>query len=184
MARKKKYPDVKEFGEAVGYYFGRISRVVPVTEQYDTGKKDDYGHAVMASRPIYNQLEEPVVRLEWLEPPSISGLCDYLKISRETWSNYGATDSKLRDVVQLARGKIEAYWEGQLARESRTQGIQFNLAHNFGWRDRKEIGLDKETRDALAGPPASLAEKMALIEEIAKGGAPADGKSGAGGEGP
>lgn len=174
MAARKKCATAAALREAVGHYFARISRIVPVREAYETGEKDQYGHAVMKNRPVYNMLDEPATRIEWFEPPSVGGLCVYLGISRETWSNYGAPDSKLREVVEEARGKIEAYWEGQLAREGRTQGIQFNLSHNFGWKARGEVSLDRDTREALSGKPVSLEEKLALIREMAeKGAAPA-----------
>ena len=57
MGRPKKYTK-KTLGEAIDRYFASISRLVPLTEKVDTGRRDGDGHKVYEDRPVMNSLKE------------------------------------------------------------------------------------------------------------------------------
>ena len=73
MAQKKYTP--RALLKAVQRYFDSISRDEPVTERTATGELDKYGHPVYADTPVCNRLGEPLVRLLFLEPPTVSSMC-------------------------------------------------------------------------------------------------------------
>lgn len=141
--RPKKYTK-KSLQEAVDGYFSSISR-------------DGGGEAWAA---------------EYKKPPTVSGLCLYLGIDRSTWQNYSdrSLHPEFAEITAMARVRMEAYLEEQLlTREKNVQGLIFNLQNNYGWREKRDVELGGETRQAVAsGAQAqsmSIAEKMALLEE-------------------
>ena len=123
---------------------------------------------------------EPLTRVVYVEPPTISALCLELGIDRRTWLNYadplknGGTErkpsgySRICDDVKL---RIEAYLERELlTREKSVQGIIFNLSNNYGWAEKHEhnqrVELGEETRK-IVSQNLTLDEKFALIREAA-----------------
>ena len=114
---------------------------------------------------------EPLTRIVYVEPPTISGLCLALGIDRSTWQNYADPNknpahAKVCDHVRL---RIEAYLERELlTRERSVQGIIFNLSNNFGWSEKHEhkqqFELGEKTREVIA-QNLTLDEKFALIRE-------------------
>lgn len=168
--RPKKYTK-KSLKEAVERYFRSISRTIPA--------KDLAGHV------IRNDDGEDIMVTEYVVPPSISGLCLYLGIDRSTWQNYAdATQHpEHQRVTADARARIEAYLEEQLlTREKGLQGIIFNLQNNYGWKQKQEVELGKETRRTMATEGMSIKEKLAFIsaEQAARAAALAgeDGEDG------
>ena len=155
--RPKKYTR-KGLEKAVEGYFASISRKVRVL--------DEDGEAV------YNDIGESIWVTEYIRPPTVSGLCLYLGIDRSTWQNYAdrRLHPELQEITAYAKMRMETYLEEQLlTREKNVQGLVFNLQNNYGWREKREVELGGETREAVsAGVQAqsmSIAEKMALLTE-------------------
>ena len=152
MAREKTYKTERALQAKVEEYFSSISRTVPLLEADGQTIKNDAG--------------EDILRTEYLRPPTVSGLCLFLNITRRTWENY-QKDAELHSITEIARAKMEAYLEEELlSRRKGIQGVIFNLQNNYGWREKKEIELGQETRNAAEN--MSVTEKMAYIEKVAK----------------
>lgn len=151
--RPKKFKPA-EFREAVEAWFRSIS-------------------VRMVNEAVRNLDDEPVERIVYATPPTISGLCLRLGIDRSTWQNYADPEKnpKHAKVCEDVRLRIEAYLEEQLlTREKSLQGIIFNLQNNYGWTEKHEhsqrVELGEETRKVVA-QNLTLDEKFALIREAA-----------------
>lgn len=145
MGRDPKF--TKEGLEAeVERYFMSISRIVPVTEEVPTGKRDEKGHMIFEQKPVINALGEPAQRLEYITPPTVGGLCAFLGIHRSTWSAW-ADVKKYSDTVARAGGRMRAWNEEQLLLRSGrdVKGIIFNLENNYGYRERQDVSVSGET---------------------------------------
>ena len=148
--RKKKYTK-KTLQEAIEGYFRSISRTVPV--------RDDAGDIVR------NDDGEDIRVVQFAVPPSITGLCLHLGIDRSTWQNYADAEKhpELTGICQGARTRIEAYLEQELlTREKSVQGIIFNLQNNYGWKQKQEVELGRDTRESMKHA-ATYHEKLALL---------------------
>ena len=76
---------------------------------------------------------------EKLKPYTITGLCVYLGISRETWREYGHME-RFSDAISSAKLLVENYVEeGLLNGSINPIGGIFNLKNNFGWVDKIDI---------------------------------------------
>lgn len=154
MGRPRAYKTARELDKAVEAYFHSISYRRPVIVDTPTGYVDEHGHAEVKRvmlRKGPDGTGAPVTVTEWLEAPSLAGLCLYLGISKETWSNYGK-DEKLGPVTERAKLKLEEYWQGRLDGKG-AHGAQFVLKNNFGWGgvwtdkvevDQKSVGMTLE----------------------------------------
>ena len=149
MGRQRKYTPLG-LRRAVDAWFDSITRIVAVTEQVPTGERDERGHPIYEERDVVNRAGEPVLRLEYVIPPTVGGLCRHLEISRETWSQYG--DQPGHDaVVQEARDRIQTYLEEELLTRSGkdVKGVMFNLQANYGMSERHEVELSGGALEAL-----------------------------------
>ena len=145
--RPKKYT-AKTLRKAAARYFRSISRTVPA--------RDDTGGI------IRNDDGEEIRVVQYIVPPSITELCIYLDIDRSTWQNYADEqgEPERAAVCREVRARIEAYLERELlTREKSVQGIIFNLQNNYGWKQKTEVGLDRETRKCAV----SYQEKLAML---------------------
>ena len=99
--RPKKYTK-KGLREAIERYFRSISRTIPA--------RDDTGGI------IRNDDDEEIKVVQFVVPPSVTGMCLYLGIDRSTWQNYAdaALHPELAGICQGARTRIEAYLEQEL----------------------------------------------------------------------
>lgn len=151
--RPVKY-NAKKFRKAVEKYFRGISVEVEVPD-------------------VLNLDGEPIKKIAYAEPPTISSLCLALGIDRSTWENYSNPDMH-PDTAKTCEGvklRIEAYLERELlTREKSVQGIIFNLSNNYGWSEKHEhsqrVELGEETRKVVS-QNLTLDEKFALIREAA-----------------
>ena len=93
--RPKKYTK-KGLREAIERYFRSISRTIPA--------RDDTGGI------IRNDDGEEIKVVQFVVPPSVTGMCLYLGIDRSTWQNYAdaALHPELADVAAEARARIDA----------------------------------------------------------------------------
>ena len=114
---------------------------------------------------IRNDDDEEIKVVQFVVPPSVTGMCLYLGIDRSTWQNYAdaALHPELAGICQGARTRIEAYLEQELlTREKGVQGIIFNLQNNYGWKQKQEVELGKDTRESMKHA-ATYHEKLALL---------------------
>ena len=173
MAAEPKYKAL-ELEDKVDEYFRRCRRTKPVTEQVPMLEEqedgqwkvvtDDRGKPILLERSVQTDLGEPMRAEEYLIPPTITGLCLFLGISRETWSKYSKDKAKSR-ICERAKMTVEIYLQHKLLEKDSSRGAQFALEHNFGWKERKEVSADEETRTALASG-MSAREKLALLKEM------------------
>lgn len=76
---------------------------------------------------------------EKLKPYTLTGICVYLGISRETWREYGNRE-EFAGPIKRARMIVENYVEeGLLNGSVNPIGAIFNLKNNFGWVDKIDI---------------------------------------------
>ena len=145
MGARKKYTK-KKLQEAVEKYFRSISREVTLKEKKPTGKKDKMGHEIYEEVEIINGLGEPMVVTEYLVPPTVGGLSDFLGIHRDTWNDYCNHEKhpEFSDTTTYAQGRIHAYLELEmLTRQGKDlKGVLFNLENNFGYKERMELVND------------------------------------------
>lgn len=168
MARPKKYTK-KALREAVDRYFDSISRDVDVTEKRDSGRRDSSGHIVYETVPVINRLGEQVKITEFVEPPTVGGLCEYLGIHRSTWSDWCDSTKypEFSDTITHARGRMRAWCESQLLIRKDVKGIIFNLQNNYDYKEHHEIDLGPGAKAAVTAGSMSMADRLALLEQIA-----------------
>lgn len=158
--RQKKYKTATALKKAVDAYFNSISH----TEYVIRADEDGNPRRVKSDNGLF------LSKREFYIPPSISALCLYLGISRQTWSSYSDAENspEFADVCEYARLIIEAYLEEQLlCRRKGVQGIIFNLKNNYGWSEKADISVDENpvVKNELDG--MSLEDKLALIADAA-----------------
>lgn len=153
-----------------------LLRAVPILEERD-GKLfpriDEYGHVQMAYEQVIANNGEPATETEWIRPPSIIDLCLHLGIDRTTfyrWCNPdGEADGEAEEFCNIAtraRGRIEAYLTARTEDKSAARGAIANLEANFGWKRKKEIGLDEQTQRAVAMATMTTEDKLAALREM------------------
>lgn len=159
--------------KAVNAYFDSISRIVPVLEKVDSGKLDDHGHVIYDMIPVKNRLGEEMTRLEYLVPPTVGGLCEYLGIHRSTWADWcdSTRFPEFSDTTSRARGRMRAWLEEQLLTRKDVKGIVFDLQNNYGYSEKREVELGSRAAKAAAGVPLSERKTMldALLREFTDG---------------
>ena len=91
----------EELRRGVEAYFASISYQEPVTreefvvleEDPKTGavtfQLDKMGHRMVRKVPVLDANGKPLTRTVYIEAPGDYGLCNFLKISRDTWDRYG-----------------------------------------------------------------------------------------------
>lgn len=170
VARPKKYTK-KSLAEAVDLYFDSITRIVPVMETVETGERDDKGHKIYEKRPVKNKLGEEAQMEEFIVPPTVADLCQFLGIHRSTWADYCDPElhREFSDTTTRARGRIRGYLERQLLTRKDVKGVIFDLQNNHGYAEKRQIGLDEKTRKTVAASAASMSmdEKLEMLKQIA-----------------
>ena len=146
MGAPKKYDDPRKLERAVEKYFKSITREVRVTEPKPTGKKDKDGHMIFEQVDVINALGNPVTVTEYIVPPSVFDLCEFLKISESTWNNYCDANKhpEFLGTTTRTRGRMRAWNELQLKTRpgKDLKGIIFNLENNYGYKERVELSND------------------------------------------
>lgn len=182
MARKKYTPATLK--RKIDQYFDAIITERPMLEKVPMIQDrdgvmvpvlDSYGHQSWEFRPVIARNGQPVTELIYTSPPSIVGLCLFLGVDRATffrWTKAGengaASEEELKicNIATHARGRIEEYLIAQTQNPKAARGAIANLEANFGWKQRKEIGLDEPTRKAEAAKMLTLEEKRAALVEM------------------
>ena len=168
MARPKKYTK-KSLREAVERYFDSISRDVALTEKRPTDRRDSSGHVIYEVVPVTNKLGQQATVEEFVVPPTVGGLCEFLGIHRSTWAEWCDGDKypEFSDTTMRARGRMRAWCESQLLIRKDVKGIIFNLQNNYDYRERREIELGPGAAKAAAAGSMTAAERLAILKEIA-----------------
>jgi len=79
---------------------------------------------------------------EKIKPYTLTGICVYLDISRETWNVYSKR-SEFEAAIKRAKTIVENYVEeGLLNGAINPIGGIFNLKNNFGWVDKIEVNTN------------------------------------------
>lgn len=164
MPGQRKYT-ARSLARALERYFGSISRVVPRMEDVPTGRMDSYGHEIMEPQQIVDANGDPVWATQWLRPPSVAGLCEYLDISRNTWAAY-CRDPAMQDATTRARGRIDAWqWEQVLSRPGKdVRGIEFALTVKAQREAADQASVARPEAEDPAAMPYS--DKIALLEQL------------------
>jgi len=169
MGRPKKYSE-KTLAKAVNRYFASITRIVPVTEMVETGERDSKGHKIYERRAVVNSLGEEAKTMEYIVPPTVGGLCEFLGIHRSTWAEYCDRDlhPEFSDTTTRARGRLRAYLEQQLLTRKDVKGIIFDLQNNHGYAEKRQLELGDQAARAITAGSIPMSEKKLLLEEIAR----------------
>ena len=107
MGRKKAYKPAA-LRRAVQEYFAALRYREPVYREEpvldDDGKPelDRYGHPATRFVRVVTEDGTPASRTSWVSPPTITGLCGRLGISRQTWSKYLAAE-ETHDICDEAK---------------------------------------------------------------------------------
>jgi len=154
LARPKKYNTAMALERAVEAYFASITRLKTVTEKLPDGV-DAHGHTAYKEVPVLNMHGEQLQVTEYLVPPTVHDLCDYLKIDLGTWENYCDSEKypEFFRTTTRARGRMRAWNEHELLTRGGNdlKGIIFNLENNYGYRERAQVemsgGLEQFIRE-------------------------------------
>lgn len=150
---------------------------VPVMMEDENGRKypelDAFGHEKMMFEQVVTADGKPATETIWVEPPSIIGLCMAIGVDRATfyrWCNpgddTGEEEKEFCNIATRARGRIEAYLTAKTEEKSAARGAIANLEANFGWKRRKEIGLDEQTQRAVAMTAMTTEEKLQELQKM------------------
>lgn len=169
MGRNKKLKPA-ELKAGVEAYFDAIRYTeklfadVPMYQDDGRGNSvpvlDRFGHIQIRREAVIAANGAQAERTVWTQQPKIVDLCRTLGISPTTWESYGR-DERYTETVQRAKGLVESYLQDKLLTKDGARGAQFALAHNFGWSDKHEIGLDERTQTSMA----ELSERMSMREK-------------------
>lgn len=170
MARPKKFTAAK-LRKEVERYFDSISRTITVKEKKDSGERDKDGHVVWEFVDIINDLGEPLKRREFIIPPTVGGLCEFLGIHRSTWNDYCNPElhPEFSDTTTRARGSMRAYLETELLTRKDVKGVIFDLQNNYGYTDRKEIEIGSETKKLMAMQSMTTEAKEEILKQLIGG---------------
>ena len=167
MGRPKK--ETERTGRSAGEAdVGRITREERVKEKVDRGRKDSSGHKSCENGPVINKRGEQVKYTEYLVPPTVGGLCEYLEIHRSTWAEYcdESLHPEFSDTTTRTRGRMREYLEQQLLIRKDVKGIIFSLQNNYGYTERREVDFGPQASRALTASAVPMAEREALLREL------------------
>ncbi len=173
MGRYRKYKSDKALREMVEAYFASISRERVVKEMYNTGQRDEYGHWIYEWRPVTSDAGVYMRERVYDIPPTVGGLCAFLRISRDTWNRYCDRERypQFAETTEWAREQLLAWREQQLLVRGGKQirGLLFDLQANYGLSERRTVELGPKAAKAVASGAAAmpLREREALLKEIA-----------------
>ena len=160
--RPRAYESNEKLRKAVDKYFASITREKTLTEKKETDQLDKYGHVIYEDVPIINRLGKPVTVTEFVYPPTIADLCDFLHIEHSCWANYANPDKhpEFVETITYVRGRMRDWNEKELLmREGKNiNGIIFNLENNYGYRERTQVSVN-----------GSLEQYLSKLEEAGEG---------------
>ena len=133
MGRKKVYTE-RSLRTAVNKYFSSITREVELTEKVDSGRKDKQGHVIYNTEKIINSLGEIAKVTEYLVPPTIGGLCRYLKINASTWSRWSDVKKypEFQEIIEDVTERMTTWRKEQVVLRKDVKGLIWDLETNYG----------------------------------------------------
>ena len=171
MGRYKKYRSDKVLREIVELYFAHISRDVFIQEEVNTGKRDGFGHWIYELRIATDDQGNAMHRREYVEPPTVGGLCAFLQISRETWRQYcdKELNPQFAETTEWAREQMLAWRERELLVRGgkMIRGLIFDLQANYGLSEKRTVELGPRAAKAVAAGKMNSEEREAMLREIA-----------------
>jgi hypothetical protein len=138
--RPVKFKTAKEMENKIADYFATITITYPVFDTVPDEVDEDGKITKFKQVPRLNNAGTQVMQTDYLERPTVLGMCRHLEITRETLCQYEKQE-EFSDTIKRAKARIEEYLEIQLYRKDQVTGIIFNLKHNFGWKDNQGIEL-------------------------------------------
>ena len=152
-------------------------RMVPELKEDADGKLcevlDEFGLTKMVFEPVIAKNGKQAMETIWIRPPSIIDLCLYLGVDRTTfyrWCNPDGEpegeEEEFCNIATRARGRIEAYLTARTEDKNAARGAIANLEANFGWKRKKEIGLDEQTQRAVAMTAMTTEEKLQELQKM------------------
>jgi hypothetical protein len=168
IGRRKKYKSETALCGEIEGYFKSISRTVDAKERSDTGEKDSDGRKIYEESIIYNDKGEKIRYTEFVIPPTLGGLCEYLGIQRSVWSEYCDMDKhpEFHNATAYALGRIRGWNESELLTRKDVKGIIFNLQNNYGYSDRRELDIGSKASKACDIQGMSISEKAVLLRQL------------------
>ena len=141
----RRKPGAAALEAGVEGYFRSISRTVTAAEK---------------DAPILNDEGEPIRYREYVVPPTILGLCEYLGLSRETWEEYcdPLAHPEYRRAAALARDHMQDWSQRALLTRKDVRGLIYILQN---W--------PIQAREAEEGESLSLSQRRAILEELEEG---------------
>lgn len=133
MGRKKAYTE-RTLRAAVKKYFSSITREVELTEKVDSGRKDDKGHVIWDTVKVKNNLGQVATVTEYLVPPTLGGLCQYLKINGSTWSRWSDPKKypEFEEIIEDVKERMTTWRMEQVATRKDVKGLIWDLETNYG----------------------------------------------------
>ena len=140
--KEKRWKSAGALEAAVEGYFRSISRTVTAEER---------------GAPILNDGGEPIRYREYVVPPTVWGLCEYLGISRATWESYcdPRRRPEFRGAAALARDLMQDWSQRALLSRKDVRGLIYIL------QNAREPAGDGEDIQSL-----SLSRRRAILEEL------------------
>jgi len=170
MGRPRKYTR-KTLERALDAWCRQITRTVTLTEPVDSGRRDRYGHVIYKTREIVSDSGEPVRVRQFVIPPTVGGLCEYLGIHRSTWAEYcdAKKHPELAEATAWAKDAMQRYLEGELLlREGKNlSGVIFSLQNNYGYgvRDGTASSAGSQEDDPITKSLKEAAHALAEANE-------------------
>ena len=116
---------------------------------------DKMGHRAVRQVPVLGANGKPLMRTVYIEAPGDFGLCNYLKISRDTWDRYGRAVELLEERRREHGAMLGAAGEGGQIARATGEGRQIAGATGEGRQISGAAGEgpgpeeDPELREAL-----------------------------------
>lgn len=145
--RPLKFKSPAELEKKIADYFATITITYPVFDVVVDGE-DEKGKEIFKRVPRLNNAGTQVMQTDYLERPSVLGLCRHLDIHRDNLLEYEKRP-EYHDTIKRAKARIEEYLETQLYRKDQVTGIIFNLKNNFGWKDTQNIEANVSIKNKL-----------------------------------
>ncbi len=141
--KEKRWTGGTALEAAVAGYFRSISRTVTAEER---------------GAPILNDAGEPIRYREYVVPPTVWGLCEYLGISRATWESYcdPRRHPQFRSAAALARDLMQDWSQRALLSRKDVRGLIYILQNA-----QDQSGEREEETGSL-----SLSQRRAILEEL------------------
>lgn len=145
----RKFKTARALEKAVEEYWASISYQKPVIISTPTGEVDEHGNVKYVTKMLTEDedgrirvdgIGRPKTMVEYLEEPSVAGLCLRLGIVKDTWAEYSRSEN-LGPVCARFKLRTESYLLSKLDgnRVRTVQGIIFNLKNNYGYQEKSEV---------------------------------------------